>query len=140
MRIAIVTDAWHPQTNGVVTTLNRTGECLRELGYEVMFVTPEKFRTLPLPSYPEIRLSLFPAGRLAKMLDEFAPQAIHIATEGPLGSAARRFCRRHRLKFTTAYHTRFPQYIRMRLPLPVSISYAFLRRFHQPAVLKQIGQ
>jgi len=133
MRIAIVTDAWHPQTNGVVTTLNRTGECLRELGYEVMFVTPEKFRTLPLPSYPEIRLSLFPAGRLAKMLDEFAPQAIHIATEGPLGSAARRFCRRHRLKFTTAYHTRFPQYIRMRLPLPVSISYAFLRRFHQPA-------
>lgn len=133
MKIAIVTDAWLPQTNGVVTTLNRTGTCLRQMGHEVLFVTPEKFRTIPLPTYSEIRLSLFPYAKVARMLDMFAPEAIHIATEGPLGSAARRYCRRRRLKFTTAYHTRFPQYVRMRVPIPVSVSYAFLRRFHRQA-------
>lgn len=133
MKIVIVTDAWYPQTNGVVTTLNRTGTCLREMGHEVMYVTPEKFRTIPLPTYAEIRLSLFPYAKVARMLDEFAPEAIHIATEGPLGGAARRYCRRRGLKFTTAYHTRFPQYVRMRAPIPVSVSYAVLRRFHRQA-------
>lgn len=133
MKIAIITDAWHPQTNGVVTTLNRTGECLRQLGHNVLFVTPKEFRTLPMPTYPEIRLSLFPRAKLTRMLDEFEPEAIHIATEGPLGSAARKYCLRRQLKFTTAYHTQFPQYLRLRLPIPLSVSYSVLRRFHGKA-------
>ena len=134
MKIAIVTDAWYPQTNGVVTTLNRTGECLRRMGHEVMYVSPKEFKTLPLPTYPEIRLSLFPSGKVKHILDSFEPDAIHIATEGPLGTAAKRYCRRRKLKFTTAYHTQFPQYVRLRLPIPVSFSYAVLRRFHRDAV------
>jgi len=133
MKIAFITDAWYPQTNGVVTTLNRTGECLRQLGHDVLFVTPKEFRTLPLPTYTEIRLSLFPRAKVARMLDEFEPEAIHIATEGPLGSAARKYCLRRQLKFTTAYHTQFPQYLRLRLPIPLSFSYSVLRRFHSKA-------
>lgn len=133
MKIAIVTDAWYPQTNGVVTTLNRTAECLRQLGHDILFVTPREFKTLPLPTYPEIRLSLFPGAKVRRMLDAFEPEAIHIATEGPLGSAAKNYCRRCKLKFTTAYHTQFPQYVRLRFPIPISISYAFLRRFHRQA-------
>lgn len=133
MKIAIITDAWYPQTNGVVTTLNRTGECLRQMGHEVLFITPKDFRTVPLPTYPEIRLSLFPSRKLTRMLDGFEPEAIHIATEGPLGSAARRYCHRRKLKFTAAYHTQFPQYVRLRAPIPVSWSYAVLRRFHRRA-------
>jgi len=134
MKIAIITDAWYPQTNGVVTTLNRTGECLRQMGHEVLFVTPETFRTVPLPTYPDIRLSLFPWRKVSRMLDAFVPEAVHIATEGPLGSAARKYCLHHGLKFTTAYHTQFPQYVRLRAPVPVSITYALLRRFHRRAV------
>jgi len=133
MKIAIVTDAWYPQTNGVVTTLNRTGECLRRLGHDVLYVTPKEFTTVPLPTYPEIRLSLFPSVKVTRILDAFEPEAIHIATEGPLGNAARKYCRRRSLKFTTAYHTQFPQYVRLRAPIPLSISYAFLRRFHRQA-------
>ncbi len=133
MKIAIVTDAWYPQTNGVVTTLNRTGECLRRLGHDVLYVTPKEFTTVPLPTYPEIRLSLFPGAKVTRILDAFEPEAIHIATEGPLGSTARKYCRRHGLKFTTAYHTQFPQYVRLRVPIPVAVSYAFLRRFHSRA-------
>ena len=130
MKIAIVTDAWYPQTNGVVTTLNRTGECLRQMGHEVVYVTPKEFKTVPLPTYPEIRLSLFPMAKLARILDNFEPEAIHIATEGPLGTAAKKYCRRRKLKFTTAYHTQFPQYVRLRIPIPIAVSYAFLQRFH----------
>ena len=133
MKIAIVTDAWYPQTNGVVTTLNRTGECLRQMGHEVVYVTPKEFKTVPLPTYPEIRLSLFPSAKLTRMLDAFEPEAIHIATEGPLGAAAKKYCIRRKLKFTTAYHTQFPQYVRLRLPIPIAISYAVLRRFHRQA-------
>ena len=134
MKIAIITDAWYPQTNGVVTTLNRTGECLREMGHEVRYVTPQAFRTVPLPSYPEIRLALFPRHKVTRMLDEFEPHAVHIATEGPLGSAARKYCLRRGLKFTTAYHTQFPQYVRLRAPVPLGITYALLRRFHRKAM------
>lgn len=133
MRIAIITDAWHPQTNGVVTTLTKTGECLRKMEHEVLFITPEPFFTLPLLTYKSIRLALFARRRLFKMLDEFCPEAIHIATEGPLGSAARKYCLRRKLKFTTAYHTQFPYYIRLRAPVPVSMTYAVLRRFHARA-------
>ncbi len=133
MRIALVTDAWRPQTNGVVTTLSRTLEWLDRLGHTTTHVTPEEFRTLPCPTYPEIRLSLVPRRRVAQRLHEFAPDALHIATEGPLGMAARGWCLANAMPFTTSYHTQFPQYIRARFPIPESWSYAFLRWFHGPA-------
>ncbi|MEJ2218948.1 MAG: glycosyltransferase family 1 protein [Gemmatimonadota bacterium] len=133
MRIAIVTDAWQPQVNGVVTTLTKTGESLEAMGHEVRFVTPASFRTVPCPTYPEIQLSLWPRRRLTRLLDEFRPEAVHIATEGPLGLAARRYCQRRALAFTTSYHTQFPQYLHMRLPIPVAWCYAYLRWFHGAA-------
>ncbi len=133
MKIAIITDAWYPQTNGVVTTLNRTGECLRQMGHEVKYITPEPFKTIPLPTYKSIRLALFPKRKVFAMLDAFMPDAVHIATEGPLGMAAKRYCKKRGLKFTTAYHTQFPQYVRLRAPIPISLTYAILRRFHGQA-------
>lgn len=139
MRIAIVTDAWLPQTNGVVTTLSRTRDCIERAGHDVLLVTPEAFRKFPCPTYPEIRLAWFPGRRLARRLDEFAPQCIHIATEGTLGLAARAYCRRRGLEFTTSYHTRFPEYVRMRAPVPLAWSYAFLRWFHGAAMRTLVG-
>lgn len=133
MRIVIVTDAWYPQTNGVVTTLSKTAECLKKMGHDVLLITPQPFKTIPLPTYKSIRLALFAKKRVFAMLDEFNPDAIHIATEGPLGLVARKFCKKRGLKFTTAYHTQFPYYVRLRLPIPLSISYAILRRFHSSA-------
>jgi glycosyltransferase involved in cell wall biosynthesis len=130
MRITLVTDAWSPQTNGVVTTLTRTLEWVERLGHATDRVTPQGFRTVPCPTYPEIRLSLFPRRRVVKALETFAPDAVHIATEGPLGTAARAWCLANRMPFTTSYHTQFPQYVRARFPIPESWSYAFLRRFH----------
>ncbi|MDN5869638.1 MAG: glycosyltransferase family 1 protein [Nitrococcus sp.] len=130
-RIALVTDAWCPQINGVVTTLTHTVSELERLGHEVLVIHPGQFRTAPLPSYPEIKCALLPGWRLRRQLDAFAPQAIHIATEGPLGLAARRYCRRHGLRFTTSLHTRFPEYVRLRLPfVPLAAGYAFLSWFH----------
>jgi glycosyltransferase involved in cell wall biosynthesis len=130
MRIAIVTDAWYPQVNGVVRTLNTTIGILNDWGYEVLCVDPSHFRTVPLPTYSDIRVAVAPGGRVADMLDRFAPQAIHISTEGPLGIAARRYCLRRGLAFTTAYHTRFPEYVRLRFPVPLNVSYRFMRWFH----------
>src|SRR5215831_18866 len=98
MRIAIVTDAWAPQTNGVVSTLRQTTACLEKLGHEILLVTPGMFRSVPCPTYPEIRLALFPYRGVSTLLTGFRPDAIHIATEGSLGFAARRHCLRHRLK------------------------------------------
>jgi glycosyltransferase involved in cell wall biosynthesis len=134
MRIAIVTDAWYPQTNGVVNTLTQTAAWLGRFGHEVRMITPRDFRSMPCPTYPEIRLSLFPYRALCASLLEFAPEALHIATEGPLGLAARRFCRRRGWRFTTSYHTQFPQYLRARFPLPLTFSYRLLRWFHGAAV------
>ena len=134
MKIAIATDAWSPQTNGVVTTLKKTGDVLHSLGHEVMYLTPEPHKTIPLPTYKEIRLALFPRRKVWSMLDQYQPDAIHIATEGPIGSAVRKYCLKRHLPFTTSYHTQFPQYMRLRLPVPLAISYWFLRRFHAPAV------
>lgn len=134
MRIALVTDAWQPQVNGVVRTLNTTLQYLSAAGHTVTAITPLDFRTLPCPTYPDIRLALFPARGVARRLSAFGPDAIHIATEGPLGLAARRYCLRHRLPFTTSFHTQFPEYIRLRAPIPVAWTYALLRRFHAPAV------
>jgi len=133
MKIALVTDAWRPQTNGVVTTLTRTLEGLERLGHVTCAITPADFKTLPCPTYPEIRLALFPSSRVRRTLREFAPDAVHVATEGPLGQAARRWCLREGMRFTTSYHTQFPQYVRARVPIPERWSYAFLRRFHSAA-------
>jgi len=133
LRIAIVSDAWRPQINGVVRTLETVARILLAEGHEVEVFGPDRFRTLPCPTYPEIRLSLFPSSRLSHMLNLFAPDAIHLVTEGPLGWAARGFCRRRGIPFTTAYHTRFPEYVRARILLPLSWSYAFVRRFHAPS-------
>lgn len=133
MKIAIVTDAWHPQTNGVVRSLETTADQLRRAGQVICMVTPAGHRTLPLPTYPDIRLALFPKRRVRATLRAFSPHAVHIATEGPLGLAARSYCLRRNLHFTTSYHTQFPHYVRMRVPVPLSWSYAFLRWFHGPA-------
>ncbi|HVY65060.1 MAG TPA: glycosyltransferase family 1 protein [Gammaproteobacteria bacterium] len=133
MKLALITDAWLPQVNGVVTTLQRTRGVLEALGHSVTVISPEQFRTLPCPTYPEIRLALLPGRRIARALEAWQPDAIHIATEGPLGLAAARYCTRRGLAFTTSYHTQFPQYLRKRAPIPESWSYAFLRRHHSRA-------
>ena len=133
MKIMIVTDAWKPQVNGVVRTLQTTARELQAMGHTVDFLTPLEFSTLPCPTYPDIRLSLFPGGKVARRLSEFDPDALHIATEGPLGMAARRLALRRGLPFTTAYHTRFPEYVRARTGLPLTCTYAFLRWFHGPS-------
>jgi glycosyltransferase involved in cell wall biosynthesis len=133
MRIAIVTDAWIPQVNGVVTTLLRTRAELSALGHEILMITPEGRRTVPCPTYPEIRLALFQGRQVAGQLEQFLPDCIHVATEGPLGFAARRYCVKRRLPFTTSYHTQFPEYVRARAPIPEALSYAFLRWYHRPA-------
>jgi glycosyltransferase involved in cell wall biosynthesis len=133
MRIIIVTDAWTPQVNGVVRTLTETRRELIALGHDVMMITPERFRTLPCPTYPEIRLSLATGGMVGKLIDDYRPGALHIATEGPLGWAARGQALKRGLPFTTAYHTRFPEYVHARLRVPESWSYAVLRRFHGAA-------
>ncbi|WP_300304354.1 glycosyltransferase family 1 protein [Ferrovibrio sp.] len=130
MRILIVSDAWHPQVNGVVRTLTKTREVLERRGHVVEVIGPEHFRRFPCPTYPEIELSVLPYRQLVKMIGDFAPDAIHIATEGPLGMAARKYCKRHNLIFTTAYHTKFPEYIHERTGLPLKWSYAFMRWFH----------
>ena len=133
MKIMIVSDAWSPQTNGVVTTLTQTVASLTRFGHEVGMVTPNPFRTIACPSYPEIRIALFPYRKVARLIAAFQPNALHIATEGPLGFAARRYCVAHGLRFTTSYHTQFPQYLRSRWPIPTSVSYRFLRWFHGAA-------
>ncbi len=133
-RILIVTDAWAPQVNGVVRTLEILGQDLAALGYEVRYATPAGHLTLPLPSYPEIRLALFPRRNLERLIDSFAPQAIHIATEGTLGLSARAICLKRSIPFTTSFHTRFPDYVRARLPfISEALVYRFLRWFHDPA-------
>jgi len=133
LHVAVVTDAWHPQVNGVVRTLATTGDELAALGHRVTFITPADFRTLPCPTYPEICLAVLPQRKIARLLDAAAPCAIHIGTEGPLGHAARRYCLNRGLPFTTAYHTRFPEYVRARARVPLEWTYAMMRRFHGPS-------
>ena len=133
MRIAIVSDAWRPQINGVVRTIETIVTAAAGRGHEVEVFGPDRFRTLPCPTYPEIRLSLFPSARLHHMLKLFAPDAIHLVTEGPLGWAARAFCLARDIPFTSAYHTRFPEYVHARIRVPLAWSYALVRRFHAPS-------
>jgi len=133
MRILLVSDAWKPQVNGVVRTLDTTRKTLLRLGHEVVILSPAGRRTLPCPSYPEIRLTLRPRRAVKVVMGQGPFDAIHIATEGPLGLAARNWCVRNAVSFTTSYHTRFPEYLRLRLPIPLSWSYAYLRWYHRPA-------
>jgi glycosyltransferase involved in cell wall biosynthesis len=130
MRIALVTDAWAPQLNGVVRTLTAvTGE-LRRRGHEIEVISPDLFRSLPCPTYPEIRLALGGFRAVGRRLERFAPEAIHLSTEGPLGWAARRWCLARGRAFTTAYHTQFPDYLARRTGLPASLFWPYIRRFH----------
>jgi len=133
MRVLIVTDAWRPQVNGVVRSLEYMAEHGPSFGAEVTFLTPDRFRSVPMPTYPDIRLSLAGTQRVGRIIAEAAPDHVHIATEGPLGWAARFACKRQRRGFTTSYHTRFPEYLAARLPVPEACSYAVLRRFHREA-------
>ena len=131
MKLAFVTDAWRPQINGVVRTLTALQDGLAAAGYDVIPLTPDQFRTLPCPTDPEVRLAIGPRRRLTRLLQALAPDAIHIATEGPLGLAARNYCISRDLRFTTAYHTKYPEYLRARFGVPSSWTYAALRRFHR---------
>jgi glycosyltransferase involved in cell wall biosynthesis len=133
MKILIVTDAWEPQVNGVVRTLTMTAQELRSMGHEVELITPKLFKSFPCPTYPEISLALAGQSAVKRIIDRFAPDCLHIATEGPLGWAARNVAMKRGWPFTTSYHSRFPEYVNMRFKLPVSWSYALLRRFHNAA-------
>lgn len=132
-RILIISDAWHPQVNGVVKTLENTVRSLKAMGLHVAMITPDLFRTLPCPGYPEIRLAMASPARLEQMIRESRPDAIHIATEGPLGWIARSIAIRQGWRFTTAYHTRFPEYLGARTGLPVGWFSALIKRFHRPS-------
>ena len=130
MRLLIATDAWYPQINGVVRSIERMMDHAADEGAEVVLLTPQAFRSVPLPSYPEIRLALCRPARVAREIVRLQPTHIHIPTEGPIGHVTRRLCLRHGLPFTTCYHTRLPEYIRTRLPIPVGVTYRLMRRFH----------
>jgi glycosyltransferase involved in cell wall biosynthesis len=129
-RVLIVSDAWTPQVNGVVRTLRTIAEEMRAMGIVVEIIGPDQFNTIPMPSYPEIRLALFPGRKLARLIEAFQPDALHIATEGPLGIAARKYARKRKIAFTTAFHTRFAEYLQARTKIPLWVTYAWLRRFH----------
>src|SRR5712672_2069818 len=131
MRILVATDAWHPQVNGVVRTLIMMAEAAKAFGVEVSFLTPQSFRTFAMPSYPDLRLALPYPAKIAQLIADVRPDSIHIATEGPIGLLVRRHCRKHGLPFTTSFHTRFPEYISARLPIPESWIWAALRAFHE---------
>ena len=132
MKILIVTDAWHPQMNGVVRTLEKTVENLRAKNHMVEVIAPsDGYWTMPLPTYPDIRLAPFAKPDVERRIVRFGPEAIHIATEGPLGQAARALCLKWGMPFTTSYHTKFPEYIKARFPfIPLSWTYKFVRDFH----------
>ena len=133
MRIMIVTDAWEPQVNGVVRTIKSTRRELQRLGHTVDILSPLEFKTLPCPTYPDIRLSLGASRRAQQRIKDFSPDALHIATEGPLGLAARRWAIKNHFPYTTAYHTRFPEYVHARFRVPLSWTYRYLRWFHGKA-------
>ena len=133
MKIALVTDAWRPQINGVVTTLVELVDQLNAKGHVVEVIHPDLFRTRPCPGYAGIDLAIRPYSQLARQLDAFAPDVIHVATEGPLGWAARKYCMKHALPFTTAFHTRFPEVLKAALHIPLWMGYALFRHFHKPS-------
>ena len=130
-KILIITDAWDPQVNGVVVTLIKTIDYLRSYGYEVKIIEPSQFKTIPCPTYPEIRLPILSKSKIKKIFSSFDPDYMHIATEGPLGLAARNFAKKSNFNFTTSYHTKFPEYISARFPIPLDFGYYLLRWFHK---------
>lgn len=130
MKIALISDAWHPQINGVVTTLTKTSEALTNLGHTIELIGPDRFNTWPCPGYPAVGLAFLCGPRLRPILEAFKPDAIHLATEGSIGFAARRYCREYGYPYTTAFHSRFPEYFKLRIGLPLFISYNYLRWFH----------
>jgi glycosyltransferase involved in cell wall biosynthesis len=134
LRIAIVSDAYFPQISGVATTIKATADELERRGHEVLIISPRDFKVkVPLPTYSEIKLVVRPYPKVRKMLDAFNPHAIHISVEGPLGMAAKKYAKRRKLHYTTAYHTRFPEYVNVRTGIPVSWGYAVARNFHNGA-------
>jgi glycosyltransferase involved in cell wall biosynthesis len=133
MRLLLVSDAWLPQQNGVVRVVGTLKTTLEAMGHQVHIISPEGFATLPCPTYPEIRLALAAGAEVSRRIQALKPDAIHIATEGPLGLAARAHCLKRRLPFTTAYHTHFPHYIHKRFGLPLGWLFAMVRRFHAPS-------
>jgi glycosyltransferase involved in cell wall biosynthesis len=133
MRILLVTDAWEPQVNGVVRTLTKVVHELRDMGHSVEVISPDQFKTFPLPTYPEIKVAIGVYEPVQERFKAFEPEAIHIATEGPIGLAARRICVEWKLPFTTSYHTRFPEYVSARLPVPLAAGYAYMKWFHKPS-------
>lgn len=133
MRIVIVTDAWVPQVNGVVRTLGAVRSELQAMGHVVHVLSPDQYGSLPCPTYPEIRLAMARARTVGKAIEEFRPNAVHLATEGPLCLAARRWCLRNGIPFTTAYHTHFPDYVAQRTGLPAAWFWRYIRWFHGPA-------
>lgn len=133
MRIAIVTDAWEPQVNGVVRTLQSVRRVLEAQGHKILVISPERFYSVPCPTYPEIRLAMVRSRTIGDLLDDFSPHAVHLATEGPVCVAARRWCLRHDFPFTTAYHTQFPDYVEARSGVPAEWVWRYIRWFHAPA-------
>ncbi len=132
MRVALVTDAWAPQVNGVVRTLQQMVKMLRAEGHVVEVISPDRFYTLPCPGYAEIRLAVAP-WHLARLMDDFAPDAVHIATEGPLGWAGRRWCKKRGVTFNSSFHTRFPDYVSVRTGLSPGWFWPIMRYFHAPS-------
>jgi glycosyltransferase involved in cell wall biosynthesis len=139
MRILIATDAWHPQVNGVVRTLTSLARSAAALGADIEFLTPEGFPSLAVPTYPGLRVALPNRREIARRIEAASPDAIHIATEGPIGWAVRGYCRRRKLAFTTSYTTRFPEYIAVRSIIPAAVSYAVLRHFHAAAAMTMVA-
>jgi glycosyltransferase involved in cell wall biosynthesis len=139
MRILIATDAWHPQVNGVVRTLTSLARAATGLGADVSFLTPDGFPSVQVPTYPGLRAALPNGGEIARRIETAAPEAIHIATEGPIGWWVRAYCRRHGLAFTTSYTTRFPEYVSVRSGIPESWGYAVMRHFHNVAAVTMVA-
>ncbi len=130
MRIVLISDAWHPQINGMVTTLDNICKALKSLGHTVKLIDPSLFRAIPCPGYPHFRLAFLCGPKLRPIIEQFNPDAIHIATEGPVGYAARRYCRHKKYRYTTSLHSRYPEYLNMRVGFPLLISHTYLRWFH----------
>jgi glycosyltransferase involved in cell wall biosynthesis len=139
MRVLIATDAWHPQVNGAVRTLTSLARSAESLGVNIEFLSPDGFPTLPVPTYSELRLALPGRSQIARRIDQSRPDAIHIATEGPIGHRTRAYCVKRAWQFTTSYTTRFPEYIAARLPIPQGLIYAALRRFHAAATVTMVA-
>jgi glycosyltransferase involved in cell wall biosynthesis len=139
MRLLVATDAWEPQVNGVVKTMQRTIGMLRDRGAQVAIVEPRQFPRFPMPGYPEIPIALPRPSRIRSIVEKFAPTHLHIVTEGPIGWMMRRHALSRGYAFSTAYHTRFPEYLRQRLPVPVGLTYALMRRFHNAGAATMVS-